>query len=75
MSDTSGFWDMVKGNWNQFKGSVREAWGDLTDDELEEIRGERDQLVGKVQAKYGKARMDAEREVDEWASRHPKSRY
>ncbi|TCP43068.1 CsbD family protein [Rhodovulum marinum] len=62
--------DELKGNWKQIKGRVREAWGVLTDDELEQINGDREQLVGKVQEKYGKTREAAEREVDDFLSRH-----
>lgn len=44
---------ILKGNWMQLKGKVRETWGKLTDDEVEKIGGNFDQLVGKVQEKYG----------------------
>lgn len=63
-------WDIVKGNWKDLKGKVREEWGDLTDDEVEQMKGDRDQMVGTVQKKYGWAKSDAERRVDDWASRH-----
>jgi uncharacterized protein YjbJ (UPF0337 family) len=65
----SGLWDRIAGNWKQFKGEVRKQWGDLTDDELEEIRGQRDVLVGKVQERYGIAKDEAARQVDEWERR------
>ena len=45
-------------------GRVKEAWGDLTDDELDMIDGRRDRLVGKIQERYGYSRMEAEQEVD-----------
>jgi uncharacterized protein YjbJ (UPF0337 family) len=57
-------WDQVKGNWKQFSGKVKEKWGDLTDDDLTMIAGRRDQLIGKLQERYGYAREVAEREVD-----------
>jgi len=60
-------WDTIKGNWKQMRGKVREAWGDMTDDEFEQIAGRRDQLVGKLQEKYGYVREEAERRVDEFA--------
>ena len=44
-------WDTIKGNWSQMTGKVKEEWGDLTDDDLTEAAGERDQLVGKIQAR------------------------
>lgn len=62
-------WDQIKGNWTEFKGKAREKWGELTDDELQEARGERDQLVGLIQEKYGKAKAEAEKEVEEWQAR------
>ena len=57
--------DTLKGNWKQLKGSVKEKWGDLTDDELEQIDGNREKLVGKVQEKYGVTREEAEKQVDD----------
>lgn len=65
----SGFWDQLAGKWKQFTGDVRRRWGDLTDDEILEINGNREMLVGKVQERYGIARQEAERQVDEWADR------
>ena len=62
-------WDMIEGSWKEVKGRVKESWGDLTDDELTEIEGKRDRMVGVLQRKYGLAKMDAEREVDEWADK------
>lgn len=63
-------WDTVKGNWKQMSGKVKEEWGDLTDDDLTEAAGERDQLVGKIQAKYGIAKEEAEKQVDNFISKH-----
>jgi uncharacterized protein YjbJ (UPF0337 family) len=57
-------WDIVEGNWKQLKGSVKEQWGKLTDDDLDVVAGKRDKLVGRVQELYGKGRDEAEREVD-----------
>lgn len=62
-------WDIVKGKWKQMSGSAKEKWGELTDDDLQQIDGQRDQLVGKVQEKYGVAKDEAERQVDDWASK------
>ena len=59
-------WDMIEGKWKQYKGKAKEAWGDMTDDELDRVAGKRDQMVGLVQEKYGKAKADAEKEVDSW---------
>lgn len=59
-------WDQIEGKWTQFKGSAKEKWGELTDDELDQAAGKRDKLVGLVQEKYGKAREEAEKVVDDW---------
>jgi uncharacterized protein YjbJ (UPF0337 family) len=63
-------WDTVKGNWKQMTGKIKEEWGDLTDDDLTEAAGERDQLVGKIQAKYGVAKDEAEKQVDSFLAKH-----
>ena len=60
-------WDRIEGKWKQLRGSVRAQWGDLTDSDFERINGNREQLVGLVQQRYGIARDVAEREVNEWA--------
>lgn len=56
-------WDQIEGNWKQFKGKVKEKWGKLTDDDLQVIGGKRDNLIGKLQEKYGIAKEDAEKEL------------
>ncbi|WP_375201580.1 CsbD family protein [Hyphococcus sp.] len=58
--------DELKGKWNQLKGSAKAQWGKLTDDELAEIEGNQDKLVGKIQEKYGIAREEAEKQVENW---------
>ena len=58
--------DQLKGMWKQVKGSVKERWGKLTDDDLEVIDGKHDQLVGKIQERYGVARDVAQKQVEEW---------
>jgi uncharacterized protein YjbJ (UPF0337 family) len=59
-------WDRIEGTWKQYKGKALETWGDLTDDEFDRVAGKRDQMIGLVQQKYGKAKDEAEREVDSW---------
>ena len=59
-------WDIVQGKWQQFKGLVKEKWGDLTDDDIDQIDGNRDKLSGKLQEKYGWAKEDAERNIDDF---------
>ncbi len=53
----------IKGNWMQLKGAVRETWGELTNDDVDQIAGEREQLIGKLQERYGKALDIVEQEV------------
>lgn len=59
-------WDQVEGNWKQFRGRVKEKWGELTDDDLDKIAGRRDRLEGVLQERYGKLREEVKEEVDEW---------
>ena len=60
-------WDQIKGNWTEMKGKAREQWGDLTDDDMDRIAGQKDQMIGALQQKYGRTKEDAEREADAWA--------
>lgn len=66
---TGGVWDQIAGGWKQVRGEVRKQWGKLTDDDLEVIKGERDTLAGKVQERYGIAKEEANRQIDEWANK------
>jgi uncharacterized protein YjbJ (UPF0337 family) len=59
-------WDQMEGKWNQYKGQVKEKWGKLTDDDLKVINGRRQQLVGKIQERYGIAREVAENQAEEF---------
>jgi uncharacterized protein YjbJ (UPF0337 family) len=59
-------WDVIKGKWKQFEGGVKSKWGKLTDNDLKQIEGDREKLIGKVQERYGHNRQKAEKEVDEW---------
>jgi uncharacterized protein YjbJ (UPF0337 family) len=59
-------WDQVEGKWKQIKGSARERWGKLTDDDLDVIAGKRAQLAGKIQERYGVTKDQAEHEIEEW---------
>jgi uncharacterized protein YjbJ (UPF0337 family) len=58
--------DIIEGNWKQMKGAVQQKWGDLTDDQFDQINGSRKKLIGQVQESYGKTRDQAEKEVKEW---------
>jgi uncharacterized protein YjbJ (UPF0337 family) len=64
-------WNRVEGNWKQFKGKVKEKWGDLTDDDLDKIAGRRDQLEGKIQERYGLQKDMVRRDVDDWFRAQP----
>lgn len=59
-------WDQAKGNWKQFKGQVQQQWGKLTDDDLDVIEGKREELVGRIQKRYGYEKERVEQEVDEF---------
>ena len=64
-------WDQVQGKWKQVKGTVRERWGRLTDDDLEQIAGNREELIGRIQERYGLLKEAAEREVDQFLRTYP----
>jgi uncharacterized protein YjbJ (UPF0337 family) len=59
-------WDRIEGGWKQFKGAVKERWGKLTEDDLSVIEGRRENLAGRIQERYGIARDEADREIDNW---------
>jgi uncharacterized protein YjbJ (UPF0337 family) len=59
-------WDQVAGQWKQMKGKAKAKWGKLTDDDLNMIEGHRDQLIGRIQERYGIAKDEAERQVKDW---------
>jgi uncharacterized protein YjbJ (UPF0337 family) len=59
-------WNRIEGNWKQFKGSAKEKWGKLTDDDLNVIEGRREQLEGKLQQRYGFAKDQVRKDVDDW---------
>jgi uncharacterized protein YjbJ (UPF0337 family) len=59
-------WDQIEGNWKQFKGKAQQQWGELTDDDLDRAKGNRQELAGVIQERYGKSREEAEKMVDDW---------
>lgn len=63
---SSGTWDQIEGNWNQFAGKAKQRWGKLTDDDVTVINGKRQELIGKIQERYGIAKKEAEKQVTEW---------
>lgn len=56
---TDAVWEQAKGNWHQFKGAVKAKWNDLTDDEVDQMNGERERIIGKIQERYGEAKWSA----------------
>lgn len=69
----AGTWSIAKGIWKQIKGDARSEWGKLTDDDWEQIAGQRDKLVGRLEEEYGWQRSEAEQRVDDWYDRHNSS--
>jgi uncharacterized protein YjbJ (UPF0337 family) len=63
--------EVFKGKWHQLKGEVKSRWGELTDDDLDVVEGDAEKLIGRVQERYGYAREEAHREVNEFIARHP----
>jgi len=62
--------DQMAGKWKQVKGKLKEQWGKLTDDDLTMVEGNSEQLIGKVQERYGIAREEAERQVREFRNKN-----
>jgi uncharacterized protein YjbJ (UPF0337 family) len=59
-------WDQIQGKWKQMKGSVKQQWGKLTDDDLDYISGSRDRFVGRLQERYGIAKEEAQKQAENW---------
>jgi len=59
-------WDQIQGQWKQLTGQVKAKWGKLTDDDLTTISGKREQLTGVLQSRYGLAKEQAEKELDDF---------
>lgn len=68
--ETKMNWDRVQGNWKQFKGEAQRQWGKLTDDEIDQVEGDRERLAGRIQERYGIAKDEANRQIDDWLARH-----
>lgn len=63
-------WDIIAGKWDQLKGSVKETWGDLTDDEITQMAGNRDKMAGKLQERYGWTKAEVDEKLNDFARRH-----
>lgn len=59
-------WDRISGNWEHWKGRIQERWGRITDDQLDAIAGQREQLAGQIEVSYGLSREEAERQLRNW---------
>ena len=62
--------DQLKGNWKQLMGDAKKQWDKLTDDDLKQVEGRKDKLVGKIQERYGSSREEAEKQADDWLGKH-----
>ena len=58
--------EQFKGKWEQLKGNVQKQWGELTDDDLDVIKGDTKALIGKIQEKYGIGKEEAEKQVKKY---------
>jgi uncharacterized protein YjbJ (UPF0337 family) len=58
--------NILEGKWMQLRGSIREKWGELTDDELDQIAGKRDKLAGIHPELYSYTELEVEREIDDF---------
>jgi uncharacterized protein YjbJ (UPF0337 family) len=59
-------WDQIEGKWDQMKGQVKSKWNKLTDDDVGNLAGKKDQVVGKIVERYGIVKDEAERQLDQW---------
>ena len=59
-------WDQIAGNWKQMTGRLRQEWSKLSESDIDNAKGNRDSLIGKIQERYGVARDEAERQLREW---------
>ena len=59
-------WEQLAGSWQQLKGSVKQHWAKITDNDLEYIAGRRDRFVGKLRERHGLSKEEAEKKADEW---------
>jgi uncharacterized protein YjbJ (UPF0337 family) len=64
-------WDRVEGNWKESMGNIKHKWGKLTDDDLSQINGQRDQLEGRIQQRYGFSKDRVRQDIDAWLKAQP----
>jgi uncharacterized protein YjbJ (UPF0337 family) len=58
--------DQMNGSWTVLKGKIQEKWGKLTSDDLDVIEGDRKQMAGRIQQRYGYTKEQAQKHLDEW---------
>ena len=61
-----GAWDRIAGNWKLFRGKVQKQWGKLTKDDIAAAKGRREELAGRIQARYGIDKTQADAQIDAW---------
>jgi len=61
--------DIFKGKWTQMKGGIRKQWGKMTDDDVDQIQGDAEKFIGKLQERYGYGREQAEKEMNDFMNR------
>ncbi|WP_323813386.1 CsbD family protein [Cellvibrio sp. NN19] len=56
--------DIAEGKWKQMKGAIQKKWGDITDDDFDRIKGNRERFIGVLQERYGRSKEEAKKEID-----------
>ena len=67
--------DQFEGKWKQLKGQVKQRWGKLTDDDITALKGKKNELIGRIQERYGISKEQAEQETEEWARQSDDAAY
>ena len=62
-------WDQIEGQWQQVTGNLKSQWGKLTDDDVKNVAGKKDALIGVIQERYGILKDDAEKQANEWIAK------
>ena len=62
-------WDQIQGQWQQLRGQAKSTWAKLTDDDIDNVAGKKDMLIGKIQVRYGVLKEEAEKQVDGWIAK------
>jgi uncharacterized protein YjbJ (UPF0337 family) len=66
--------EILRGRWNELKGDIRTRWGKLTDDDVMQIQGQAEKLIGMLQQRYGYKREQAEKEINDFLNTRPTRR-